>query len=118
MLCWWKHHSDWFKKKLIKYESKRREEYVKHMDLSFFRSIKAIMNQMKSKLALVIGVKNFYKRNPNCFSQVGKEINPLRSITLEFRNIVEVWGKDRFTLHDFQKGCCLADQRREEMERK
>ena len=118
MLCWRKHHSDWFKKKLIKYESKHREEYVKHMDLSFFRSIKAIMNQLKFEFALIVRFKNFFERYPNFFSQVGKEITPLRSITLEFWNVIEVWRKDSFTLHDFQKGGCIADQRRKEMERK
>ena len=118
MLCWFEHHSGWRIKKKMKYQNKRTEEYVKNMDLSFFRSIKAIMNQLKSKLALVISFKNFFKRNPNFFSQVGKEINPLRSITLEFWNVIEVWRKDRFTLHDFQKGGCIADQRRKEMERK
>ena len=120
MLCWFEHHSDWHKKKQMKYQYKRKEEYVKNTDLSFFmiRSIKAIMNQLKSKLALVVRFKNFFKRNPNFFSQVGKEINPLRSITLEFWNVIEVWRKDRFTLHDFQKGGCIADQRREGMERK
>ena len=70
------------------------------------------MNQLQSKLALVIGFKNFLKGNPKFFSQVGKEINPLRCITLEFWNVIDVWRKDRFTLHDFQKGGCIADQRR------
>ena len=96
------------------FQKKSVDESVKNVNLCFFSpssDSKAIINRLKTKMAPVISFEHFFERNPNFFSQIGKEVNPFGSITLEFRNIIEVHWKNRFTLHDFKEGSCISDER-------
>ena len=92
------------------FQNKSVEECINKMDICFLRRNKAIINHFKPKLALVVCFKNFFQRNPYFVSQIRKEINPLGSITLELGNVIEIWWKNRFTLHNFKEGGCIADE--------
>ena len=88
------------------FQKKSVDESVKNVNLCFFSpssDSKAIINRLKTKMAPVISFEHFFERNPNFFSQIGKEVNPFGSITLELWNVIKVGRKNRFTLHDLQK---------------